>query len=206
MNTDKNDEKLSALELLIKNGLKTIQKMVSKIKNEVTLTLSDGKQVYVVPANPEAPEDLAGASVFEVDEAGLPTTNPVADGSITLDDGRTLVVVAGKVTEVQQKVNPDALKADLAAKEEALRVASAEIAALKAEKESNNLQMKKEFDSIQAAFKEFKASVPGDRKDKKDNDDDKPLDYSKMSTAQRVRAMSKEREKMDSERKQSLIQ
>jgi ATP-dependent protease ClpP protease subunit len=196
MANEKNDEKLNSLELLIKNGLKTIAKMVGKIKNEVMLTLSDGKQIYVAPLDPALPDDLNGASVFEVDDAGMATTTPVADGTYTLDNGSVLIVAAGVVTEVQQAVNTEQLKADLAAKEEALKAASAEIAALKAEAESNKVEMKKQFDSIQNAFNEFKKEVPGDKK-KNEKDEEQPMDFSKMSTAQRVRAMSKERAKLN---------
>ena len=197
----KEKEEKDAITLLgekIMNGFKSIAKRLGEIKNEVTVTLADGKQVYVVPENPENPGDFMGASVFEVDEAGLPTTNPVQPGSYPLDDGTTLVVgEGGKVTEVQAAVDDEALKNDLAAKEEALKQASAEIAALKASIETDKVEMKKQFDSIQNAFKEFKAAVPGEKKKKDSDDDDKPQDYSKMSTAQKVRAMSKERAKFE---------
>lgn len=192
-----------SLEEKIMNLGKSISKLFLKLKNEVTLVLQDGSSIHVVPVDAAMPDELNGASVFKVDEAGLPTTEPVADGSYVINDGRTIVVLSGKVTEVQAVIDPNAeMKTELAAKEEALKQASAEIAVLKASIETDKVEMKKQFDSIQNAFKEFKAAVPGERK-KEDEDEDKPVDFSKMSTAQRVRAMSKERAKFELNLKQS---
>ncbi len=193
-----------SLEEKIMNLGKSISKLFIKLKNEVTLVLQDGSSIHVVPVDAAMPDELNGASVFKVDEAGLPTTEAVADGSYVINDGRTLVVLAGKVTEVKAVVDPNAaMKTELAAKEEALKQASAEIASLKASIETDKVEMKKQFDSIQNAFKEFKAAVPGERKKGTEEDDDKPVDFSKMSTAQRVRAMSKERAKFELNLKQS---
>jgi len=211
MSKEKEDKDLlKVLDEKIQNGFKGIARFLSKLRNEVSLVLQDGTSIYVVPVDAANPDELMGASVFKVDEAGLPTTEAVEDKSYPLSDGRTLVVVAGKVTEVQAVVDPNAaMKTELAAKEEALKQASEEIAALKAEQatlkasmESDKTEMKKQFDSIQMAFKEFKAAVPGERK-KGPEDEEEVQDVSKMTTAQKVRFMSKERAKLELQLKQS---
>lgn len=150
-------------------GFKKFAQMLAGIKadvkNQVTLTLSSGGQVYAEPVNVDAPDDLMGAKVFAVDDAGVPTTNPVEDGEYILDDGRTLVVASGVVTEVKTSVDAEALKAEneaLKAEVETLKAAQAtqadvaakELATVKAES-------KKELDALQMSFREFKNQVPG---------------------------------------------
>jgi hypothetical protein len=129
-------ENESKLEKMFENFSRLITKAVSKIKNEVTLPLQDGTSIYAVPANPEAPDDLMGAKVFLIDEAGMPTENPVEDGEVTLQDGRVLVVAAGVVSEVREAVDAAKLQEELAAKAAALEEATAEIANLKTQMES----------------------------------------------------------------------
>lgn len=198
-NMTKEDEKITKFEALLQNFTKGFAKMVGKIKNEVTLVLQDGTSIYVSPADPANPDELMGASVFQVDEAGLPTTNPVADGSYVLDDGRTLVVAGGVVTEVQAKVDTEQMKADLVAKEEALKAATEEIAALKTKMESDNLEMKKQFEAIQNAFKEFKMAVPGKKTDP-DEEEEEVVDLTKMSYGQRFIALRKQQIKEEKQK------
>lgn len=185
----------SKLEEMILNLGKSISKMFSKIKNEVTLTLADGSQIYVVPANPDAPDDLMNGSAFLLDESGMPTENPAPDGEHTLDDGRVIVVAAGKITEVRDAVDAKKLGEELAAAKTENEKLKAELETVKTENkkaiEDTKAEMKVELEKIQNAFKEFKKQVPGDKtgedKDKTD------VDYSKMSISQRVITLARER-------------
>ena len=197
-------EKTEASKLadVIENGIKKLGRMFAKIKNEVTLKLQGGKSIYVEPVDPAAPEELVGAKVFEAGEDGLSTGTPLADGEHVLEDGRTLVVAAGAVTDVRDAVDVEKLQGDLKEKEAALAAANTEIANLKTQMEAQKTEMKTQFDTIQNDFTEFKKQVPGDKKDeKKDDADPGAKDFSKMSTAERVRAMSKERMKLESQPK-----
>lgn len=195
-------EDASKLEGLIQNGFRMLARKLGMIKNEVTVNTDKGA-VYIEPANPEAPGDYMGAKVYKVDEAGLQTTEPVDDGDYKLDDGTVLTVAGGSVTLVTPAVDANKLKEELAAKETALQEKVTELAAAKAELdtlkssfETTKTEMTGELTKIQNAFREYQNQVTGDHSDKKDDDNQK-LDLSKMSTAQRVRAMSKERAKLD---------
>jgi ATP-dependent protease ClpP protease subunit len=196
-------ENESKLEKMFENFSRLITKAVSKIKNEVTLPLQDGTSIYAVPANPEAPDDLMGAKVFLIDEAGMPTENPVEDGEVTLQDGRVLVVVAGVVSEVREAVDAAKLQEELAAKAAALEEATAEIANLKTQMESMKTEMKKVVDNIQNQFNEFKKQVPGDKKATGGDDNNEDVDLSKMSIGQRFIYNRKQQIKME---KQSNVQ
>jgi hypothetical protein len=202
-NKDNNKDLLKSIDEKISMGFKSFARFFSKIKNEVTLELDNGKSVYAVPANPDMPEELMGATVFEVDEAGLPTQTPLADGTYTVNDGMSFTVTAGVITEVVPAVDAKKLEDEKKALEEANKTLTEKVAALEAVNAESvkalndaKLEMKKEFDSIQMAFNEFKNAVPGDKSDKKD-EPELPKDFSKMTTAQKVRAMSKERAKLE---------
>lgn len=200
--TDKNKDLLKSIDEKISMGFKSFAKFFrSNIKN-VMHELDNGKMVDVVSANPEMPEELLNAKVFEVDEAGLPTQNPVADGAYTGKDGTAFTVAAGVITEVTPAVDADKLQEEKTALEDANKALTEEIAALKVDKEQSikafdeeKTQMKAEMDKIQMSFTEFKNAVPGDKSTKKEEAEVK-LDFAKMSTAERVRAMSKERQKL----------
>lgn len=175
----------SKLEKLIQNFSGFLAKAIGKIKNEVMLTLADGTtQISITAVDPEAPENLVGAKVNSVVD-GLDSGEAVADGEYTLEDGRTLVVAAGVVSEVRDAIDAKKLQEDLKAKEEALAAKDVEIQNLKTQMEADKVEMKKQFDAIQNAFKEFKEAVPGDKKDKKDKDDEPKVDLSKMSVSER---------------------
>lgn len=193
---------ITKLEDKMNSAFKGFAKFLGKITNQVSLKLASGEGVYVEPASTDAPDDLNGGRIFLVDEAGMPTTNAPADGEHTLEDGRVIVVSAGVITEVKEAVDASklqeevaALKAQLAEKESAL---TAMAATKDAEIEVVKAEAKKAVDTVQMAFNEFKTQVPGD-KGKKDKDEaDAKLDFSKMTTAQRVRAISKEKMKLES--------
>jgi ATP-dependent protease ClpP protease subunit len=206
MAEDKNKGQLEKLEALMVSGFGKLAKAFSKIKNEITLPIQGGGSVYVVPADPAAPDNLMGAKVYTVDASGLPTETPAPDGNITLDDGtgRILVVAAGVVSEVQ---DPAAAANKMAAENTALQAANAELQAKLTAMETQMLADKtaaqSEVTAIQNAFSEYKKLIPGDGPRTEDKADDiTKMDFTKMTTAQKVRAMSKERARIENERKE----
>jgi ATP-dependent protease ClpP protease subunit len=203
MSEKKNEGDINKLEALILTGFSKIAKMFSKIKNEVTLPTKDGSSVYVIPADPAMPDELVGAKVFQVGPDGLPTETPVADGPVPLGDGRTIVVAAGVVTEVQNVVDTAALTADNAALKTANADLQAKLTAMETQMNIDKAATQKEVIAIQNAFNEYKKLIPGDGP-KIDKTDDGPKDFSKMCYAQKVREMSKQRQKLDAERKELL--
>ncbi len=210
----KEDDRIAKLEALMTAGLSKITRWIGKIKNQVTLPIAGGLSIYVVPVNPDAPDDLVGAKVFTVDEAGLPTETAVADGEIPLEDGtgRILVVAGGTVTEVKEAVNAAklgeenaALKASNADLQAKLTAMEAQHAQVQAQATADKAEAHKEVAAIQNAFAEYKKLIPGDKEKKDDKEEDIiKMDFSKMTTAQKVRAMSKQRAKLEDERKELL--
>lgn len=194
---------MSKVEEKINNSFKAFFRSFNKIKNQSTLKLASGADVSIEPVSPDAPNDLVGATVFEVDETGLPTTNPLADGEHPLQDGRVLVVSGGVVTEVKEAVDANKLQEEVATlkaenaalKAEKESAVAAAIAKVVAEKDAEIQAAVKEVSKIQMQYNEFRKQVPGEI-EKKDDDILKPADMSQMTTAQRVRAMSKERAKL----------
>jgi len=206
MSEKKEATQLEKLEALMHAGFGRLAKAFAKIKNEVTLTADDGTSIYAVPADPANPNELKGAKVFVVDASGLPTETPVADGEILLNDGRTLVVAAGVVTEVREALNAAKLAEEKAALQAANAELQAKVASMEAQMTTDKAAAQKEVLAIQNAFNEYKKLIPGDHSKKDDRVEDlNRMDFSKMSTAQKVRAMSKQREKLELERKEQLL-
>lgn len=201
---DKTQEtKLKELETLMLSGFKKIQKWIGAIKNEVTLPVQGGASIYIVPVNPELPDDLKGAKVFTVDAAGLPTTTPYADGEVPLEDGtgRVLVIAGGVVSEVREALDANKLKSENASLQAQLNDLKAQLTAVQAKADTDKAEAQKEVTAIQNAFTEYKKLIPGDKSDDKDKTDDiTKMDFSKMNTAQRVRAMSKIQNKLETEK------
>jgi len=187
-------ERMTGLEKAILALKKLFIRNTADIKNEVTLPLQGGGNIYAVPANAEQPEDLMGASVYEVDAEGLPLLEtPAADGEYVLQDGRVLVVAGGKVTEVKEPIDAKKLQEDLAAEKEKNTQLQAEVENLKSQQSTMQSEMKTKLESIQNEFKEFKKLVPGDKNDKKDDDETKPpVDYTKLSLRDKVLALRRE--------------
>ena len=203
MADDKNKGALEKLESLILNGFARLTKSVSKIKNELTLPIQGGGSIYVVPVDPAAPDNLMGAKVYQVDAAGLPTETPYADGEVTLEDGTVLVIAAGVVSEVRQPLNAAKLAEEKAALQAANTALQAKVTELETQMVTNKTETAKEIAAIQNAFNEYKKLIPGDGPKSEDKIDDiTKMDFSKMTTAQRVRAMSKERARIENERKE----
>lgn len=184
------------LELMIENFGKLLTKAISKIKNEVTLTLADGKtQIYAVPVDPANPGDLMNAKVYAVDEAGVPTEEPAPDGEHTLDDGKVIVVSGGIVTEVRDAVDVEKLKTEAEAAKTENATLKAEIENLKLQiqnQATDKVQMKAELDVVINAFEKFKKEVPGVPAKDKDKDKDEVVDLSKMSRVQKLMYYRKE--------------
>ncbi len=206
MSEKKEATQLEKLEALMVAGFGKLAKAFAKIKNEVTLPTADGKSIYVVPADPAAPDNLQGAKVFQVDESGIPTETPVTDGPVALGDGRTLIVAAGVVTAVQEAIDAKKLAEENAAMKAANAELQAKLTAMETQMSTDKAEAQKEVLAIQNAFTEYKKLVPGDKtKEEKEKAEDlMKMDFSKMTTAQKVRAMSKQREKLESERKEFL--
>lgn len=197
MATD-NTDLIAKFEAKMNSAFGRMFKFIGKIKNQVTLKLASGEDVYVEPASPDAPNELKGGKIYLVDETGMPTTNAPADGEVALEDGRVLVIAGGVITEVKQAADASKLEEEVAALKTQLEEKEAAIAAMTKSNEQAieavKIEAKKHADEIQAAFNEFKKAIPGEPKAKKDENQEH-VDMSKMTTAQRVRAMSKARQK-----------
>lgn len=200
-----NNNMQAAQESKFEKLLKNFSRLISKIKNEVTLKLADGiTQIYAVPANPENPGDLMNATVYTVDEAGMPTETYLADGEHILEDGKTIVVAGGKVTEVRDaedlskeladaKAATEAKVAELAAVTAQVAEKDAKIAALEAEK----VQLNGQVELIKNEFTALKNEVPGDKAGKTADSSTPPADLSKMSVRDRFIYLRKEQVKAE---------
>lgn len=192
---DKKD--LSEIEKVIQNGFKTIAKFLgAKVKN-IVMEVADGTSIEVVPVDPEDETNLIGASVFTVED-GVATTTAAVDGEYALKDGRTIVVAAGKVTEVIEAVDSKkveeenkTLKEQLTAKEGEINALNEKVKNLTTEQDRFKLETQKQIDAIQNSFKEYQESVPGLKKDK-DDDTKPPVDLSKLSYTERLRINRRE--------------
>lgn len=163
MTKQEQDDKILSLEKTVINGFKKLFAWGGRIKNEVTLPLQDGGSVYVVPANPDAPDELKDAKVFTVDEAGLPTETPAPDGTHVLADGRTITVAGGVVTEVLDPIDAKKLEEENKALAEANASLLAKVSELEAKMVADKAEALKEVDIIKNSFEEFKKLVPGDK-------------------------------------------
>jgi ATP-dependent protease ClpP protease subunit len=171
--TDNKDYKSLSEEM--RAGFKKFAQMLAGIKAEIkasVLLAGGGVSYSLEPSNPDAPDDLANAKIYLVDDAGLPTTNAPDDGEIVLDDGRVLVVVGGVVTEIKPAVDANALKAEneaLKAEVEALKMAKeAEVAAVAKEVEKVKAEMSKKVAAIEMSYNELAKIVPGEPKTKEE--------------------------------------
>ncbi len=200
-----NNNMQAAQESKFEKLLKNFSRLISKIKNEVTLKLADGvTQIYVVPADPANPGDLMNGTAYTVDEAGMPTETFLADGEHVLEDGKTIVVAGGKVTEVRDaqdaakeladaKAATEAKIAELAAVTAQVAEKDAKIAALEAEK----TQLAANVDVIKNEFEALKKEVPGDATGRTSTSDPAAADLTKMSVAQRFIYLRKEQIKAE---------
>lgn len=192
--SDKKDKTaLEQFEAKIMNAFKSLAKKIAGIKNEVTVDLSDGSQIYVVPADASKPDDLLNGTAYTVED-GVPTETLVEDGDYIDKDGSTYTIKAGVITAIAPAMDANKelteARTKLAEAEAKLAEKDTEILALKTE----STQTAQVVNQLKKDFIEFKKQVPGD-KSKSDKGDEDPivLDYSKMSTAQRMVAIVRER-------------
>lgn len=80
------------------NLLSMISKAFDNKPKNIVLDVADGSKVF---ADTEDAAMLEGVSMFQVDAAMNPTTNPVPDGTVELADGRKVTVAGGKVATVE---------------------------------------------------------------------------------------------------------
>lgn len=184
------NEKVKALETKFDKLLNTVKGFFKHIKNDVTLDAGEKKIIVIT----DDENTLVGKKAVYADEAGLPTEEVVPEGEYPLADGRTLVVGAdGMVSEVKEAV-------DVAALQEELKNKNTEITNLKTQ--ITNLE-KAGTDSValinelRTEFNKFKAEVPGDKAPGNggSGSDKKEPDFSKMTTSQRLQALSIEKHK-----------
>lgn len=125
------------------NNLKALFKLT--IKNQV-VKLSDGSEVFVETED----GDFMGKNVYLMEDGNM-TDTPAPDGEHVTEDGRTIVVAGGIVTEVKEAEDVEAMKKkleDAEAKAEALTAKVAELETAKAEVETNFENATKEFYSF----------------------------------------------------------
>ena len=122
------------------NNLKSMFKIT--IKNQV-VKLEDGNEVFVETED----GDFMGKRVFLMEDGNM-TDTPAPDGEHVTEDGRTIVVAGGIVTEVKEAEDVEALKRELAeakANAEALNAKVTELETAKAEVETNFENANREF-------------------------------------------------------------
>lgn len=184
----------------IKMALASLIK-TNKIRNQVTVKTVAGPAIYVEVLDPAKPEDLKGGAAFSVDEAGVPTSEALADGEYALESGEVLVVAGGVVSDIKPAV--EAKKDDESV--QALALANAEIVALKAQLADRDklvsdnkeaiAQMSVKFSLLDRQLSDFKAAVPGDKGEtkKKTSAVVDPKEFAKMGYAQRTMLLAKEK-------------
>jgi ATP-dependent protease ClpP protease subunit len=119
-------------------GFKNMITKLIKPKN-LELKLQDGSMVYI-----EAESDIVGAAIYKVDETGAML--PLEDGSYTLEDGKTIVVVGGFVESSEEAPEDSASDVELLKNEVArltfeLEAKNAETVALQNETATKDLAL-----------------------------------------------------------------
>jgi ATP-dependent Clp protease protease subunit len=137
------EAKLSTIE----NGFKSLFK--AKFKNMV-VKLQDGNEVFVDTED----GDLMGKKVFLMDNGNM-TETPAPDGEHVTEDGRTIVVAGGVVTEVKEAEDVEAMKKDL----EETKALNAELQNQVTEVTNQLNEVKANFENSLNEFRTFKASI-----------------------------------------------
>jgi ATP-dependent Clp endopeptidase proteolytic subunit ClpP len=137
------EQKLSTIE----NGFKSLFK--AKFKNMV-VKLQDGSEVFVDTED----GDLMGKQVFLMDNGNM-TETPAPDGEHVTEDGRTIVVAGGVVTEVKEAEDVEALKTELAA----AQAQNAELQNQVTEVTNQLNEVKTSFENTKTEFYNFKAQI-----------------------------------------------
>jgi ATP-dependent protease ClpP protease subunit len=120
-----------------------------RIKNQV-VKLNDGTEVFVETED----GDFMGKNVYLMEDGNM-TDVPAPDGEHVTEDGRTIVVSGGIVTEVKEAEDIEALKAELAAAKAELE----SISAAKTEAEEIKAETEQKLDAAYREFNKFKAQI-----------------------------------------------
>jgi DNA-binding transcriptional MerR regulator len=121
----------------------------SKFKNMV-VKLQDGNEVFVETED----GDLMGKRVFLMDNGNM-TETPAPDGEHVTEDGRTIVVAGGVVTEVKEAEDVEALKKDL----DETKAANAQLQNQVTEVTNQLNEVKTSFENTKTEFYNFKAQI-----------------------------------------------
>jgi ATP-dependent Clp endopeptidase proteolytic subunit ClpP len=137
------EQKLATIE----NGFKNLFK--AKFKNMV-VKLQDGSEVFVDTED----GDLMGKQVFVMQDGNM-TDTPAPDGEHVTEDGRTIVVAGGVVTEVKEAEDVEALKTELAT----AQAQNAELQNQVAEVTNQLNEVKANFENTKTEFYNFKSQI-----------------------------------------------
>lgn len=154
---------------VIEKALNKLVGLFGKSKNDAVLTDDSGAKLGTVVS---ADANLVGKVAVEYDEAGMPTQEPLDDGTYTDDAGNTVVVSGGK--GVVESVTPatgasntenEALKKEIETLKAAATATANEKVTLEnkiKELEATNKTTLAAVTEVKNSFEEFKKLVPGD--------------------------------------------
>jgi ATP-dependent Clp protease protease subunit len=121
----------------------------SKFKNMV-VKLQDGNEVFVETED----GDFMGKNVYLMEDGNM-TETPAPDGEHVTEDGRTIVVSGGVVTEVKEAEDVEALKAELAT----AQTQNTELQNQVTEVTNQLNEVKTSFENTKKEFYNFKAQI-----------------------------------------------
>lgn len=167
-------EKVSAMD----KALRGLKAMFVKNMKAMTLPLAgeDAGQLFVFTDE----DEIQGKEVVVADEGGEPTEEAAPDGSHQLEDGRTVTVEGGVITNVAEASGAGggggdddmtALKEELAQAKKEMEAAKEEMEAAKKDKEKAQKEASEsakavkltqsKFTELEEQFKALKKDVPG---------------------------------------------
>lgn len=165
--------------------MRLLNSFKAKLKNEVTLELSDGTLLSVAGDG----ELVGQAAMIVVD--GIPS-EPAPDGEHLLKDGRTIVIADGIITEVKESEDVQALKDEIANLQSQLEAKNTEISNLNNQFNELKNQSTEKLNQLEAEFTKFKNQIPGDpEKDRKKDDEGGPVKF--KNEAERIWFQQKQR-------------
>lgn len=180
---------------VLEKALNKLIGLFGKSKNDAVLSDATGAKLGTV-VSPD--DNLVGKTAVEYDGDGLPTQEPLDDGTYTDDKGNTVVVSGGKgiVESVTPKAGPsnaenETLKKEIEALKAAAGISANEKVTLEnkiKELEGVNKITLEAVNAVKNQFEEFKKLVPGDPKNKdtkKIEEIDKET-WEKMSNVERM--------------------
>ncbi len=158
-------------QTLIEKALNKLVSLFGKSKNDAVLSDTSGAKLGTVVS---ADANLVGKVAVEYDGDGLPTQEPLDDGTYTDDAGNTVVISGGagvveSVTPKAGNAENEALKKEIEALKAAATTTANEKTVLEnkiKELEGVNKTTLDTVNKVKADFDEFKKLVPGDPKNK----------------------------------------